>query len=131
MWLMIYYLSIFNMFEDVDKNYVFLVFLWKHNPQHFQVSLKFIFLKNMNSKNMRKTIIYLRSAIIELFVWETGSDKQKKSSLFTSSFFFFILKIFKFFLTLIWVGGVILPFCWFSLNNSETVKAVTLAIISI
>ena len=29
-------------------------------------------------------------------------------------------------LTLIWVGdGLILPLCWFSLNNSETVKAVT------
>ena len=24
-------------------------------------------------------------------------------------------------------GGVILPTCWFSLNNSETVKVVTLA----
>ena len=32
-------------------------------------------------------------------------------------------------ISLIWVGGVILlsPFRWFSLNNSETVKAVTLA----
>ena len=28
-------------------------------------------------------------------------------------------------------GGVILPTCWFSLNNSETAKAVTLAFCSI
>ena len=28
-------------------------------------------------------------------------------------------------------GGVILPTCWFSLNNSETVKAVTMAFYSI
>ena len=28
-------------------------------------------------------------------------------------------------------GGVILPPCWFSLNNSKTVKAVTLAFYSI
>ena len=33
--------------------------------------------------------------------------------------------------TLIWVEGVILPPCWFSLNNSETVKAVNLAFCSI
>ena len=33
-------------------------------------------------------------------------------------------------LTLIWVGGVILP-CWFSLNNSETVKATTMTFCSI
>ena len=34
---------------------------------------------------------------------------------------------------LIWKGGggVILPPCWFSFNNSETVKAVTLAFCSI
>ena len=37
-------------------------------------------------------------------------------------------------LTLIWVGGgggVILPPCWLSLNNSETVKALTLTFCSI
>ena len=33
-------------------------------------------------------------------------------------------------LTLIW-GGVILPLCWFSLNNSEMIKTVTLEFCSI
>ena len=39
------------------------------------------------------------------------------------------LKRFSF--TLIWVWGVLLLPCWFSLNNSETVKDVTLAFCSI
>ena len=34
-------------------------------------------------------------------------------------------------LTLIWVGGISSFPCWFSLNNSEMVKAVTLAFCSI
>ena len=35
------------------------------------------------------------------------------------------IKNLNFLLTLIWVGGVILLPCWFSLNNSETVEAFT------
>ena len=66
--------------NDVDWNAVILVFLLKHNPQHLNVGLKCLFLAvfrqlwvaaiSLDSKDMRKIIIYLRSTKIEVFVSE-------------------------------------------------------------
>ena len=57
---------------------------------------------------------------------------EVQNELIFSVFLSFVLfECFYKYIILIWVGGNFIPPCWFSLNNSETVKAVTLAFCSI
>ena len=72
------------------------------------------------------------------FVTKTNSNMQSSMVIFNFSVFDqkyhfwknLVQKMKIFSLTLIWVG-VFLPLCWFSLNNSETIKAVNLVFCSI